>query len=292
MEATGRVGIAVPSEFDLDDPDWLELRAALVSARLEPSVIEWDAGEGATGDCDVVLVSHCWDYVTRRDDFLDWAGRVVAGGTKLANPLAALRWSSDKSYLADLQAAGVPIVPTAFVAPGDPWQPPSDDFVVKPAVGSGGRSAARYVRNPPGIAEEHVAGLHADGQTVLIQPYQSAVDVAGETAVVFLGGRFSHAFRKGALLGADAGVVDRLWERMVITPVAPRPDQLAAAEAAMAAAAQLVGPTAYGRVDLLDADTGPPVVLEVELVEPALYLAGAPGAAARLAAVISGMMRP
>jgi glutathione synthase/RimK-type ligase-like ATP-grasp enzyme len=296
IKPTGRVGVAVPPEFDFSDPEWLQLRAALADAGLEPSIVQWAEGKGTTDDCDVMLVSHCWDYVTRRDDFLDWAARVAAAGTRLANPLSALRWSSDKAYLADLQAAGVPIVPTAFVAPGESWTRPADDFVVKPAVGSGGRSAARYLRSPPGVAEEHVAALHADGQTVLVQPYQPAVDSAGETAVVFLGGRFSHAFRKEALLGPDVGVVERLWERMVLTPVDPRPDQLAAAEAAMAAATALVGTTAYGRVDLLDADadtdTGPPVVLEVELVEPALFLAGAPGAAARLAAVISAMACP
>jgi glutathione synthase/RimK-type ligase-like ATP-grasp enzyme len=201
-----------------------------------------------------------------------------------------VRWNSQKTYLADIVAAGVPVVPTTFVAPGQTWLAPADDYVVKPAVGSGGWWAARYAQSAPEASQRHVASLHAAGQTVLLQPYQRAVDTAGETAMVFFGNQFSHAVHKAALLDADAGITDALWEREVITPIAPPGAHLEVAKAAMGAVAGLVGETCYARVDVIDGNDGTPVVLEVELIEPSLFMPAAEGSGLRFVEVLAGLL--
>ncbi len=233
----------------------------------------------------LVVVIYTWGYVTRRERFLAWAS-AAALRTTLVNPEPVLRWNSDKGYLADLAAAGVPTVPTTWVPPGAAWEPPARDYVVKPAVASGGIGAARFVARGVETAREHVADLHRAGQTALVQPYLPAVDGEGETALVFFGGRFSHAVRKQGVLEADVGAIFGLWERQVVAPRAARADQLAVAERALRAVRARVGPVAYARVDVVDGGDGRPVVMEVELIEPTLFLDLAPDAAARFAAVL------
>jgi hypothetical protein len=117
----------------------------------------------------------------------------------------------------------------------------------------------------------------------MVQPYQSRIDAEGETALIFLGGSYSHAIHKQALLRADVGVTERLWEQQVISAAEPRRDQQVLAENVMAAVARLVGPTTYARVDVVDGSEGNPLVLEVEVVEPSLFLTHCSNAAPRIA---------
>ncbi len=272
------------------DAGWPRLRAAVAAAGLEPAVAAWDDPAVDWASFDLVVANYTWGYVLRREPFLDWAA-TVAARTRLVNPEPVLRWNSDKAYLADLAAAGVPTVPTTRVPPGVAWEPPARDYVVKPSVASGAIEAARYVAQGVEAARAHVARLHRQGQTALVQPYLRAVDDGGETALVHFGGRFSHALGKAALLEPDAGTIFGLWERQVVRPRTARPDQHALAEGALRAIHARVGPTAYARVDLVDGDDGRPVVMEVELVEPSLFLDLAPGAAERLADTLRGWLR-
>ena len=129
----------------------------------------------------------------------------------MVNPAPVLRWNSDKTYLADLAAEGIPIVPTRWVPPGADWEPPSEDYVIKPSVASGGIGVARYRGLPVNVADRHVLRLHEEGYTVMVQPYQSNVDDAGEASLIYIGGHYSHAINKAAMLQADVGVADRLW---------------------------------------------------------------------------------
>ena len=291
MSAPGRTiaFAASPEALDLD-AGWPLLRDAAAAAGLAPSVAVWDDPGVDWTAFALVVVIYTWGYVTRRGRFLAWAS-AVARQTALVNPEPVLRWNSDKAYLADLAAAGVPTVPTTWVPPGAAWQPPARDYVVKPAVASGGIGAARFVARGVEAAREHVADLHRAGQTALVQPYLPAVDGEGETALVFLGGRFSHAVRKQGVLEADVGPIFGLWERQVVAPRAVRADQLAVAEGALRAVRARVGPAAYARVDVVDAGDGRLVVMEVELIEPMLFLDLAPDAAPRLAAVLASAAR-
>jgi len=270
-----------PESGDLDD-GWPAIQAALRSVGLTPEVTFWDDPAVAWEHFDVVVSVYAWGYVTERVAFLSWADRVAAV-SHLVNPAPVLRWNSDKIYLADLAGEGIPTVPTVWVAPGAGWDPPGGDYVVKPTVGAGGRGAARYRSLPVQRAARHVDRLHREGQTVMIQPYLSRIDGAGETDLVYIGGHYSHAVTKAALLEADAGETEYLWERQVITPAEPRPDQRELADTVMGTAGRRFGPLGYGRVDLVDGAGGEPVVIELELVEPSLFLTHGPGGAARLA---------
>jgi glutathione synthase/RimK-type ligase-like ATP-grasp enzyme len=282
---TGRaprlVFAASPEALDLDD-GWPLLRAALAAAGADAEIAVWEDTGVDWSEFDLVAANYTWGYVTRRERFLAWVD-AVAPVTRLANEPAVVRWNSDKAYLVDLAAAGVPTVPTIRVRPGEAWEPPGADYVVKPAVASGGIGASRYVRRAVGAARRHVGELHADGQTALIQPYLPAVDADGEIALVFFGERFSHAVAKGGVLAPDAEPVFGLWERQAIAPRAPREDELALAARALASVRERFGATVYARVDLVDGADGRPVVMELELVEPTLFLDREPAAAPRFA---------
>jgi glutathione synthase/RimK-type ligase-like ATP-grasp enzyme len=285
----GRVAFAASRDMLALDAGWPLLRDAVAGVGLEPTVAAWEDATVDWAAFDLVVANYTWGYVLRRERFLEWA-ETVAARTRLVNPEPVLRWNSDKSYLADLAAAGVPTVPTTRVPPGAGWEPPARDYVIKPSVSSGAIEAARYVAQGVEAARAHVERLHRLGQTVLVQPYLRGVDDGGETALVHFGGGFSHALGKDALLEPDAGTIFGLWERQVVTPRSARADQHAVAERALRAVHERVGPTAYARVDLVDGDDGHPVVMEVELVEPSLFLDLAPGAAERLADVLRGRL--
>jgi glutathione synthase/RimK-type ligase-like ATP-grasp enzyme len=276
---------------DLDD-DLPPLTAALDARGIANEVVLWDDPAVDWARFGLVVVRSVWDYVGRRDDFLAWAERTAAA-TALVNPPAHLRWSSDKRYLADLAAAGVPVTPTALAAPGEAvaW-PDAAQVVVKPAVSAGSIDTAKYrildgdpVDERRG-AEAHVARLHAAGRVAMVQPYLDAVEgERGETALVFLEGRLSHACRKGPMLVPGLEVVGDLFVEEDIRPATPTAAELAVAGAALAAVPG--GPSLYARVDVIPDAAGDPVVLELELVEPSLFLRYAEGSADRVAAAIA-----
>jgi glutathione synthase/RimK-type ligase-like ATP-grasp enzyme len=225
---------------------------------------------------DLVVVRSTWDSVDRPEAFLAWVDSVPA----IANPAPMLRWNLDKRHLRDLP---VPAVPTAWVAPGDGWAPPGGDFVVKPMVSAGGRETARYQPHEEAVARAHVARLHAGGHTAMVQAYVPEVDDPGELKVVFVDGELSHAVRVRPLLARGRGVEARPWERDVGPALAEvGPEELAAAERTIAYVTERFGEVPlYARVDLAGG-----VVMELELVEPFLFLGLHPPAADRLAAAI------
>ncbi|HVG99742.1 MAG TPA: hypothetical protein VM844_03180 [Miltoncostaeaceae bacterium] len=270
---------------DLDD-DLPPLLAALGGAGIAHALLDWDDPGADWGAHQLLVVRSVWDYVHRRAEFLAWA-EAAGAAAPLANPAPVLAWSSDKRYLADLAAAGVPVAPTAFAAPGEAmaW-PDGTEVVVKPAVSAGSIDTERYPARSRADAAAHVARLHADGRVAMAQPYLARVDAAGETAMVFLDGRFSHAVRKGPMLRDEREVVGGLFLKEQIGPAAPTAAEAAVARAAMAAV-PADGDLLYGRVDLIPGDDGAPVVIELELLEPSLFLAHVPGTAERLVGAIA-----
>jgi hypothetical protein len=213
---------ASPEALDLD-AGWPLLRDAVAAAGLHASVAVWEDAAVDWSSFDAVVAIYTWGYVTRRERFLAWAG-TAARASRLLNPEPVLRWNSDKSYLGDLAAVGVPTVPTTRVPPGAAWRPPDGEFVVKPTVSSGAIEAARYTPQGAAAARAHVERLHRQGQTALVQPYLPAVDGPGETALVHFGGRFSHAVAKQGVLAPDAGTIFGLWEQQVVAARTPGDD--------------------------------------------------------------------
>jgi glutathione synthase/RimK-type ligase-like ATP-grasp enzyme len=268
------------------DDDWLLLQAALAERGVEGTTAVWDDATVDWASFDLVVIRGTWDYFGRLEQFLAWARRVSAT-TRFLNPVSVVEWNTDKRYLRDLAAFDVPVVPTTWVAPGKEWSAPGGEFVIKPTVSAGAFETARYRSEEIDEARAHVIRLHQKGLVAMVQPYLPSVDDKGETALMYFGGRYSHAINKGALLRPGQGVVEKLWADMRITPATASAAQQAVADAALAAAAWVTEPATYARVDLLTDLDGGPVVIEVELVEPALFLQEAPGSAARLAEAIS-----
>jgi glutathione synthase/RimK-type ligase-like ATP-grasp enzyme len=281
------IAIASCAQLPGGDPEDQLLIAALAELGLSATVLAWTDPAVDWSAYQATVIRSTWDYTVRREQFLAWAETVP----RLHNPVEVLRANSDKRYLADLAAAGIPIVPTEFFAPGEPVRlPAGTEFVVKPSVGAGSMGAGRFPPDTAAPALNHAEALQALGRTVLVQPYLADVDAAGETALIFLGGRFSHAARKSALLAPDTSYLldgDELFLIETITPRQPTAAELELAERVHAELTEaLPEPLLYARIDLLPSPDGPRV-LEVELIEPSLFLAHADGAAGRLAAAIA-----
>ena len=178
---------------DEDDP---LLLAALACVGAEVVVVPWDDRSVKWETYDLAVIRSTWDYALRHNEFLDWAG-ATAAVTRLRNGPDVLAWNTDKAYLAELAAAGVPVVPTAVLHPGDdPRLPEEGEYVIKPAVGAGSVETARYSQAEGHRARSHVRRLLDAGRDVLVQPYQASVDERGETALLFVDGRYSHAARR------------------------------------------------------------------------------------------------
>lgn len=289
-----RVALVTCDYFPGLHPDDVPLRDALRARGIEPDVLCWDDPAVDWDRYAVAVIRSTWDYVPRRDAYVAWAHRVP----HLVNPGDVISWNTDKRYLGELAAAGIPIIPTTFVEPGETWDPPaSGEWVVKPAVSAGSRDTARYVL-PDQLAS---AVAHAErltvgeGRTAMIQPFLDAVDTDGETAVLCLPAErhpdvagelvFSHSIRKGPMLRTRGeGRIDAESEE--ITARTPSEAELDLAERVLKVVPGGASRLLYARVDMIPGPDGTPLLAELELTEPCLFLRTAPGAAERLADAI------
>jgi glutathione synthase/RimK-type ligase-like ATP-grasp enzyme len=314
------VAAACPEFPDLHD-DWPLLRAALAHRGVEASAAVWSDPTVDWSAYDVVLANGAWDNIHHADEFLRWADYVSGSlGVTVVNPPAVLRWNIDKRYLRELEAAGVPVVPTMWVEPGteagtaagrvarpdppgrgpnsdpplhdsipDPAEIelPGSEIVVKPTVSGGGFQTARYRPHEHDEARRHLADLVRSGRTAMVQLYQPTVDDVGEVGLIFFGGTFSHAMHKDPMIRRGTGPRPNLIENQVVTPASASPAQVALGQAALAAAERLHGPVAYARVDTVEAEDGRPLLLELELLDPVLFFVTDPAGAERFAAVLA-----
>lgn len=264
------------------DPDLEPLDAAMRLRLGDDAVamVAWDDPEVDWSRFDAVIIRSTWDYTDRLEEFLAWVDRVDAA-TMLINGADIVRWSTDKRYLAELEDAGVAITPTVFVAPGEVPPEVSGLHVVKPTVGAGSSGARRC---EPDEVAAHVALLHGEGRTAMVQPYLKRLDELGETAHCFVHtpgahGEFvlSHAFRKGAILtSTDVEQEGDLFAKEQIDPRTPSAAELDLAMRALDVdAVREHGGIMFARVDIaphrspegIDSH----VVMELELIEPSFY---------------------
>jgi hypothetical protein len=252
------------------DGDDSGLVAALRNRGLHARWMSWD--DPYTLRADLVILRATWDYTERIDEFLAWTTRVP----HLLNAPEVVAWNSDKRYLLDLARRGVPTIDSAVFGPSERVRlPKATEIVVKPAIGAGSVGARRF--GDRAAARDHAAELQGQGRSVLVQPYDARVDEAGETALVFVGGKASHAFTKAAILppGGRQVALDATG--------AYAPEKLAPAEpdfeiwdvgfAALDAAGAQLNVAArdflYARVDVVGG-IDDPRLLELELIEPSL----------------------
>ena len=272
--------MAIATARGVEDPDAPLLAAALAAAGVEAASEVWNDPGVDWARYAMVVVRSTWDYTESVDEFLAWA----RGLARVENPAATLTYSSDKHYLTDLARRGHRVVASRVCDVGDEPVFPEGDFVVKPCVGAGSAGAARYGVDDHDAARAHVAALHARSRDVLIQPYVASVDAVGERALIFVDGRFSHAMTKAAMLNVAEADRHVAFRREQMSIAEPEPEALACADAVLADGG--FDDLLYARVDLVATDAGW-AVMELELVEPMLFLTYQPRAAATLAAAIA-----
>ncbi len=283
-----RIAFATCSAFPhgwVDDHEAARLLGAQFRCWDDPAV-DWER-------YDRVVIRSTWDYTRRVEEFLEWARRVGAG--RLRNSPELVAFNADKRYLG---ALGVPTVPTSFIAPGDPPPALRGELVVKPNLSAGARSTGRFGPDAHSGALALIEQIHCSGRVALVQPYVRSVEERGESALVFLAGELSHTLRKRAILRSDGvaptsegelGVALAMLEPDLIATAEPLAVERRFAEHLIARVSARFGVPLYARVDLLADDSGEPLLLELEAVEPNLYLGHSRGAPERLArAVLAG----
>ncbi len=290
-----RVALATCRELPAGDEDAARLVAALAARSIDAGWFVWNDPALDWSAFGLSVIRSTWDYTGDRAAFLDWA----ATTPRLYNPAPVLAWNSDKTYLRDLVVADLPTVATEWIEPGHSVALPGVEFVLKPSVGAGSKGAGRFDPAHPHAADaarRHAAALHAAGRTVMVQPYLGGVDTTGEAALIYFGGRFSHAITKRALLapGAvhalEAAGPEDLFVLEQITARSASPAEREIGERVLSYLSDRFGALLYTRVDLLPAASGP-VVIEVELTEPSLFLSYDDGSADRFAAAIADRLR-
>jgi glutathione synthase/RimK-type ligase-like ATP-grasp enzyme len=275
-----RIAIATSISDDVNlDPDAQLLLDALDAAGLEGSMCVWNDPSIPWADFDLTVIRSTWDYTRDRDGYLAWA----RGIERLLNPYPIIEYSTDKHYLADLESRSHRVVPSSFCDVGEAPAFPKGRFVVKPTVGAGSIDAEKYGPDDHERAAAHVRALHASGRNAMIQPYVDSIDEDGERALVFIDGTFSHAMTKGAMLNTAADDRDALFRREQMSRAEAEPDAVAFGEAVLREAP--FRDLLYARVDLVMVPDGW-AIMELELVEPSLFLAYEESAPKRLADAI------
>jgi glutathione synthase/RimK-type ligase-like ATP-grasp enzyme len=245
--------------------------------------IDWD-------QFDLALIRSTWDYIDQRERFLTVLSTIEASSCMLFNPLAAVRWNSDKRYLLDLDDWGVPTVPT--------YQAPTTDHasleetlikegwrsaILKPRIGAGGSQVHRVATHEVASTLEKLTEQHPR-QEFLVQPLIESVITEGEWSFIYIDGALSHVLLKKPALGdyRAHGIYGGTVES-----AEPTPGDRSRAEAMLG---RLPFDLLYARLDLVRVD-GRLAVMELELVEPMLYFDLAPEGVGRLAGATMARLR-
>ena len=257
--------------------------------------VVWDDPDIDWSNAGVCVLRSTWDYHVKFPQFMNWVDD-VSTKTKLVNDAQIVRWNVRKTYLRELTNLGVSVIPTHWLTDATDESltaamnafPDCEKVVVKPTIGLATSGVKMVVREELLNARDHVTKLLELGE-VMVQPYLTSVHDYGERSLMFLGGTYSHAARKTAFqhMAAAGGAGERAIEA----------DDVEIETAVATMNALLMVPQlnlsknglehfAYARVDLVRDELHKPVVLEVELVEPSLFLAYDEDAAAKFASVL------
>jgi len=278
-----RVAILVPAPdyYEKWQPAFARKAAALTAAGLIVEQRVW-TDPGDLSAYDLVLPLFAWGY---QRDVAGWYAlldRLEEAGLPVVNPVAVLRWNSDKAYLGELGAKGVAVVPTVEVAALDDAslteamsELATDEVVIKPAISGGADGTHRIVPGAPIPADAH-------GARRLVQPLMPGILTDGEYSLFFFAGKFSHAIVKRPASG-DFRVQEQFGGREEPWDASDAAQTLAAAALAAAPA-----PPVYARVDMVGDAAGKLHIMELELIEPSLFLHHAPDKGAAFGLAVYG----
>ena len=240
--------------------------------------IPWDDPDCDWSSWDLIINRSTWDYTDRLEEYLAWVDSVDPA--KLRNSPAVIRWNVDKRYLADLDAAGLPVPPTMLVGPGDRLPELHGEFVVKPVVGGGARDTGRFSDDSIEESGVLINSIIDSGRIAMIQPYIDEIETHGETAVMAFNGRIAYSLNKKAFLGPDEaapvgedGIAVAMFDEELVTLSQAAPAELELAARTLTWLGGRFGAMPlFARIDMVQTRNGPPVLMEVELTEPSLYL--------------------
>jgi glutathione synthase/RimK-type ligase-like ATP-grasp enzyme len=280
-----RVAIATCQQIPEVDADEPLLLAALASAGIEARVLPWDDDAAPFSEHDLVVLRSTWNYYRRVDDFVAWVARTGAR-TRVLNPPEIVAWNAKKTYLTQLEEQGVDIVPTEFVraqttctvgelleARG--WA----DVVIKPVVSAGSFRTERFSRATIPAAQVFLDALVAD-RDVMVQRWMPSVETYGERSLVWIDGEVTHAIRKTPRFSGGS--------EQVSGEVAIADDERAFAVRALAPFAREL---LYARVDMVRDAEGTLRLMELELIEPSLFLVHSTAALDRFVSALARRAR-
>ncbi len=287
------VTLATSADFPNLDEDDRGLPDALRERGIEPRVAIWDDPAVNWDDAGVVVMRSVRDYATKDKyaAFLEWARSL----SRVANHSDVVTWNSDKHYLGRLADLGVPMIPTTWLEPTAGLSkhqvhtrfPAQGDFVVKPAISSGGRGTGRYTSTHAGSRSQAINdAMHhlRHGRSVMVQRYLQEVDRGGEISLVYFNGILSHAVDKAPMLHPRFRSTDEVHEE-IVTAREPSEQEWLWGERVRKAIHGLIKEHAgrdiqllFNRVDMVGDGRGGFYLMEVSLIDAGLYLGSTPDA--------------
>ena len=289
-----RIGIVVTDVYAAEDPDYDTplLLPALAARGADPTAVVWHDAAVDPASFDLLVIRSPWDYPERPAEFAAWLDRAERA-TRVVNSPATVRWNLDKTYLRDLESAGIRVVPTTYATTADAAGAAIDAHervVVKPAVSAGARDTGLFDASDA-AAVALATRIVARGDVAMIQPEIEELSEGHEKALYVIGGDLTHAISKGAILAPGGGFRGGVYRENPV-PVEATPAERAFAADVLRAVRRATGGEAplYARVDTVDSARYGLCLLEVELVEPALNLHVAPHVPGILAdAIVSAL---
>jgi glutathione synthase/RimK-type ligase-like ATP-grasp enzyme len=281
-----RLGIAASRFYPGVYPDDAHLMQCLRDQRIEPIQASWNDPEVDWAAFDAILIRTTWDYFRHYEQFLQWLQRIEQLGVLTINPVPLLRWNSDKRYLLELPAHGVEIIPTRVVHGRDVQAAlgamAGEHVVIKPTVSGTAWHTVRGVVDTPEL-NAAVSDLPPQ-MDYLIQPFMREIERDGEISMLFFGDEFSHAVRKRPATN-DYRVQSEFGGSVEV--IHPEANLLASAHRALRSVSELgYRGGSYARIDGV-LSNGRFLIMEVEMIEPALYFEGNVAASRRFAEVIT-----
>lgn len=276
------VALVTCPEYPTLHPEDTLLIRALKELGMEAQAWDWHRGTPTWNPAGYMLRT-CWDYHQHPVEFLQWLQSLRP--VPLWNPYELVHWNSHKSYLLELAGRGVPIIPTRLLVQGTAWSEALEEelrelwgeeteWLFKPAIGAGARHTRRFTQQAVDRNWLHHQLLQKD---MLAQPYDRSIEGYGERSLIYVDGQYSHAVQRPETLREGQGE-DRIMQR-----VQPTVEELAVSQQALDCLPHPEQGWLYARVDLVDG----PRLMELEVIEPRLFLLEHPPAAEALAQALA-----
>ena len=285
------IALVSSAEARHHDTDLPLLVRALGDRGVVASIVDWHDAAVDWSGFDAAIIRSTWDYHRRYAEFLSWIDK-AATQTTLHNTADIIRWNTNKEYLGELIEAKIPVIPTTFVYGAEDLVAITNegmlerDIVVKPTVSAGSNNTERHIESPVKAAA-HIGLLLDSDKVVMVQPYQRFIDERGETGMLYFNGKFSHAFRKGAILATGDNIKNGLFIEEDIAPRDASEQERDLGDDVMRFIKKKFGEyPLYARVDVVRGSAGVPVLMELEMAEPSLFLHTSRDAATRFASAV------